>query len=1034
MLRAVVRFSLRYRGTVIALACGLLLYGIYTLGRARYNVFPEFTPPQVSIQTEAPGLAPDQVETLVTRPIESLVLGAPGVQTVRSGSIQGLSVITIRFNPGSAIYLDRQVLSERLASLSGQLPAGMTPVMTPLTSSTSVVMSVGLTWPGHSLMALSTVADWTVKQRLLAVPGVAKVAIFGDQPQQLQFQFDPQRLMRYGLTVQDVLAAAGRVTGIRGAGFVDTPNQRVVLTSASQTVTPALAAGTVLLRQQGVNVTLGDVAHVTFAPTPAIGAATVDGTRGLALVISSQYGANTLDVTSGLDQALSELAPTLREQGIQVSPGLFRTADFIHAALGNVRSALIIGGILVVVVLTLILFDLRMAAISCTAIPLSLLGAVIVLNATGQGLNTMTLGGLAIAIGEVVDDAIIDVENIHRRFRENSRAAEPRPLWRVALDASIEVRSAVIYATFAVVLVFLPVITMSGLTGRLFAPLGMAYIWAILTSLVIALTVTPALSLLLLRSRRELERTGEPPVLRWLVPRYRRLLAAVERRPRGIMAATAVLIAAAAVIAPLLEPSFLPQLREGNLTVHMTETAGTSIEESLRLGGHVTQALLKLPGVRSVAQTVGRAELSDDTNGTHTSELDVAFKPLSGAGIATAQDDIREALGGFAGATFSANTFLTERINETLSGYAAGVVVNVFGNDLVELDARAQAIVRVMQQIKGATSVQLQSLPGMPEVAITLRPQAITRWGLEPVDVLDAVRTAYSGDLVGQMYQGERVFGVSVILPQSDREDPRKIAALALRASDGVYVSLGQVATVTPTSGRYIVQHDGGRRVEAVTCDVTGRSVSSFTSGLQQRIDQLPPAPGTYVSIGGTAAEQTRAQLDLLLKSFFAGAGIVILLSIVTGSTRNLLLVLLNLPFALAGGVFAAALTGGTLSLGSLVGFVTLFGITLRNSIMLISHYEHLVAVEGMTWGPEASIRGAAERLAPIMMTALVTGLGLLPLALGAGAPGREIEGPMAIVILGGLFTSTALNLLVLPSLARRYGRFQPAAAGDRLA
>ncbi len=1027
MLKAIVKFSLRFRGVVIALACALLFYGAYSLSQARYDIFPEFAPPQVSIQTEAPGLAPEQVELLVTLPIERAIVGTPGVDTVRSGSIQGLSVITVVFRSDSNIYLDRQFVGERLATLAGLLPAGVRPpIMTPLTSSASTVLELGLTWPGHSLMQLSTVADWTVKPSLLAVPGVAKVAVYGDEARQIQIQFQPERLIQYGVTANDILSAARQATAIRGAGFIDTSNQRIVLTSRGQSLTPEEVSDTVLYHRNGANVTLGEVARVVNAPAPAVGGATIRGVRGLVLVISSQYGANTLDVTRLLDRAIESLRPALERQGITLHTQIFRPADFIETALGNVRSSLLVGAVLVVIVLFLFLFNFRTAAISCAAIPLSLLSAVIVLERLGMSINTMTLGGLAIAIGEVVDDAVIDVENIYRRLRENRSLSEPRPILGVIFDASIEVRSAVVYATLAVILVFFPVLTLSGLAGRIFAPLGMAYIWAILASLVVALTVTPALCFLLLGGR-DLP-PQEPPIVRWGKAGYRKLLMLVEEAPYAVMLTVAAVIVLGLAILPRLQGEFLPQLHEGDITVHMTFVPGTSIGESLRLGDSVTKALLKIPYVSSVAQRTGRAELGDDINGTQSTEFEVRFKQLNGEEAEKAQDEIHRTLANFAGATFSANSFLTERINETLSGYTAGIVVNVFGTDLDRLDNEANQVARTLAQVRGAREIQLQSPPGMPQVVVQLRPQALARWGFDPVQVLNAVQTAFSGDVVGQVYQGNQVFDVSVILPPSDRKRVDEISKLPLRSPDGNYLSLGQLADVYETSGRYVIRHEGARRVDTITCNVQGRDLSSFIKEAQQRIAQLSFPTGDYVEFGGTAGEQARSLEDLLVHAFLAGLGILLLLAVVMRNYRNLLLVLLNLPFALVGGVLAAWVTGGSLSLGSLVGFVTLFGITLRNSIMMISHYEHLVEVEGMDWGLDAALRGAGERLAPILMTVLVTGLGLLPLALGSGDPGREIEGPMAIVILGGLLTSTALNLLVLPTLALRFGKFEKTA------
>jgi Cu/Ag efflux pump CusA len=641
----------------------------------------------------------------------------------------------------------------------------------------------------------------------------------------------------------------------------------------------------------------------------------------------------------------------------------------------------------------------------------------------GLSLNTMTMGGLSIAIGEVVDDAVIDVENIYRRVRENRALLNPRSTFQVVLDASIEVRSAVVYATFAVVLVFFPVLSMSGLAGRIFGPLGIAYIWAILASLLVALTVTPALCILLL-SERDLP-PQEPLFVHWLKKGYHELLLRIERVPRLLMAAIALLIALGIGALFLLSESFLPELREGNITVHMTAVPGTSLQESLRLGNRITEALLTIPSVQSVAQRAGRAELGTDAMGTHESEIDVNMKATSGKQVKQAQAGIREVLSQFPGPVLTSNSFLTERINETLSGYRTPVAVYVVGNDLDQLDQEAGEIVRVLGSVRGAAQVQVQSPPGMPQIVIRLRKEDVARWGFDPVGILDVIRTAYGSEIVGQVYEGNRVFDVSVVLAPSNRPKASEIGALPLRGPDGSYVALRQLADIYESSARYVILHQGARRVQTITCNVQGRTVASFVNEAQNRISRLSFPKDTYVEFSGSAAAQAQSRRDLLLDSLLAGLGIILLLSMVMGNYRNLLLVLLNLPFALVGGVLAALITGGNLSLGSLVGFVTLFGITLRNSIMLISHYEHLVEVEGMAWGLGTMLRGASERLAPILMTALVTGLGLMPLAIGSGDPGREIEGPMAIVIVGGLATSTLLNLLVLPALALRYGRFE---------
>lgn len=1024
VMAAIVRFSLRFRGVVIALMVLFLLYAVYALGHVKYDVFPEFAPPLVSIQTESPGLSPEEVEILVTQPIENAVNGVAGIESLRSSSIQGLSLITVTFSPGTDIYLDRQLIAERLASVSGGLPQGIKPpAITPLTSSTSVVFSMGLTSQRLSLMDLRTIADWTVRQRLLSIPGVAKVSVFGGDARQIQVQVNPERLIKYGVSIEDVLNAARRATGKRGAGFIDNTNQRVVLKTEGQALTPERVARTVLTHRGGVNVTLGDVAKVANAPEPPIGAASIKGMPGVQLVISEQYGANTIEVTERVEEAISELRPALEAEGVIVHQDIFRPANFIETAIGNVRSSLAAGVALVVIVLFLFLFNLRTAAISCIAIPLSLLAAIAVLDHYGASLNTMTLGGLAIAVGVVVDDAIIDVENILRRLRENKTLPGPRPAIDVVLGASIEVRGAIVYATFAMALVFVPVLTMSGLAGRLFAPLGVSYILATLASLIVALTVVPALCLVLLGQKVE---EKEPPLVRWLKGKYRSLLLKVEAHPKAVIAGVAAFTLGGLMLLPFFGGGFLPELREGHFIIHMSAVPGTSIEESLRIGREVSKELAKIPYVRSVAQRVGRAEKGDDVLGTHYSEIDVDLKPLKGEEAESAQAEIRKALAGFPGVNFSVKTFLTERVEETLSGYTASVVVNIYGSNLDLLDEKAREVAYVLNKVPGAAEVQVQSPPGAPELVIRLNQAEIERWGFTPVDILDAAGTAFQGTTVGQIYDGNRVFDVSAILSPDSRKSPAEVRDLPLRNPEGVYLKLGQLADIFETSGRYAVLHNGARRVQTVTCNVAGRDVNSFVKEAKGEVLSKVALPrGSYMEFSGMAEAQARSRRDLIVHSLLAGAGIILLLSMIVGSPRNLILLIVNLPFAAIGGILAVFFTGGSLSIGSLVGFVTLFGITIRNSIMMISHYEHLTAVEGAAWGKETAIRGASDRLAPILMTALVTALGLLPLAIGSGAPGREIEGPMALVILGGLFTSTVLNLLVLPTLALRYGRFE---------
>jgi CzcA family heavy metal efflux pump len=1026
MMSALVRFSIRFHGVIVGLACLVVVYGIYHLTRANLDVFPEFSPTQVVIQTEAPGLSADLVEKLVTQPIENTLAGTVGIDLMRSQSIPGLSVVTIIFKEGTDVYRNRQVVAERLATLTPVLPRNVTPNITPLASSASTVLGIGLTSTTRSLMELRTLVDWTVRPRLMAVPGVADVNVFGGQVRQLQLLIDPDKLVRYHLSLQDVLAAASRATGVRGAGFIENDNQRIYINSEGQMPTPDTLAKMPVLHRDAQTIRFGDIGTVTEGAAPGISAASINGQPGIYLSIQGQLGANTKAVTEAVEHALAELMPELASERVTLHPKLFRPANFIETAIDGVKTDILIGSVLVVTVLFLFLFNVRTAFISATAIPLSLLTAIIVLGYFGIGLNIMVLGGLAIALGEVVDDAIIDTENIFRRLRENRLLANPRPAWQVVFDASMEVRSSVFYATLIVALVFLPLLTLSGVAGKLFAPLGYAYITAILASLLVALTLTPALCYLLL-ARRTLS-SEDPPLVRFMRGGYGRLLRAIERHYRVTVTLTLVLIALGLGVLHLFKTRFIPDLHEGHFIMHMTAVPGTSLQESLRIGNRVSEAIRQIKGVQSVAQWVGRAQNGADTFGTHYSEFEVEIGTLSGEQQERILDEIRQVLGSgrFPGVSFAINTFLTERIEETISGYPAAIVVNIHGDDLDALDRDAQAVAGVLAGVQGARDVQVQSPPGIPQFTIRLRPERLAQYGLQPVDVLENIQAAFEGVQAAQVYQGNHVISVNIMFTPDLRDDLREIGDLPLKNADGRIIQLREIAELVQETGRSKILHAGARRIQTVTCNVENRDIDSFVRDMKKQIaEHVRFSPGNYPSFTGEAEAQAQSREDLIVHSLLAGVGIFLLLYIAFGKLRNLLLTFVNLPFALIGGVLAAMLTGGWISLGSLVGFVTLFGITLRNSIMLVSHYQHLVDVEGMRWGLETAIRGASERLPSILMTALVTALGLLPLAAGSGQPGREIEGPMATIIVGGLFTSTVLNLLILPTLMLHFGKFE---------
>lgn len=1038
MMAALVRFSIRFSGVIIGLATLVVLYGLYTLTRSNLDVFPEFSPTQIIIQTESPGLSAELVESLVTQSIETSIAGTVGIKSMRSQSIPGLSIVTIIFDESTDIYRNRQVIAERLATLNNKLPLGITPNITPLTSSASTVLGFGLTSETRSLTEIRTLVDWTIVPHLLAIPGVADVNVFGGKVRQFQVQVDPEKMIRYGVSLTQVEEAVKKATGVRGNGFIENKNQRIVINTEGQAASPEKLAQATLLHKSGQTIRLGDIGKVIEGAAPSISAAAINEETGVYLSVQGQLGANTHGVTLAIEKALQELKPSLLKEHVTLHEGLFRPANFIEVAIKGVRTDILIGSILVISILFLFLFNVRTAFISATAIPLSLLTAIVVMSYFNVGLNIMVLGGLAIALGEVVDDAIIDTENIFRRLRENRLLAVPLATHRVVFNASMEVRSSVLYATIIVALVFMPLLTLGGVAGKLFAPLGFAYIAAILASLLVALTLTPALCYLLLGNAK-LE-TEDPPMIRIIKKWYIGMLHKVERHYKPIIVTSLMLITIGLGTLPLFKNQFIPALHEGHYIMHMTAVPGTSEQESLRIGKKVSALIRNIKGVKSVTQWVGRAPNGADSFGTHYSEFEIEIGAISGEEQRRILNDIREELAGeevdsdgdgvaeagFIGVNFAINTFLTERIEETISGYAASTVINIYGQDLDALDRDANTVASIVSGIQGATDVLVQSPPGTPQLVMRLRPEKLAQLGLQPTEVLDNIRAAYEGIPITQVYRGNRVIGVTVLLDSEARDDIQEAGNLPLFSPEGKLVRLRDVADIVQESGRSKILHAGAKRIQTVTANVVGRDIDAFTKELKKTLkSELTLSQGAYLEFTGEAEANAASREALILQSLLAGVSVFLMLYIAFGRLRNLLLTFANLPFALIGGVLAVMFTGGWISLGSLVGFVTLFGITLRNSIMMVSHYQHLVDKENCIWGLETCIRGASERLPSILMTALVTALGLLPLAAGSGEPGREIEGPMATIIVGGLVTSTILNLLILPTIMLHFGRFE---------
>jgi CzcA family heavy metal efflux pump len=758
---------------------------------------------------------------------------------------------------------------------------------------------------------------------------------------------------------------------------------------------------------------------VKIAPALKFGDASIMGKPGVMMSLASQYGANTLTATLAVEKALKELAPTLKSQGITLYPGLHRPANFIERALGNLEHSLLIAAIFILAVLYLFLRDVRAALIAFTAIPLSLLAAIAVLDRMGFTLNTMTLGGFAVALGVLVDDAIIGIENILRRLRENGALAQPLPRLEVVRDASLEVRGPVIYATAVVVAVFLPELFTSSVQGHFVGPLALAFIFAVLASLLVALTSTPALCALLLR------RHDARAEAAWLV-RLKSWQRSAVHRVADHFAAVAVtligLVIAAIVALPFLGGTFMPDFREGHFVLQVSSSAtGTSLQTMLEMGKRVSAEVLALPYVQSVEQQVGRAELGEDTWGPHRSEFHVELKADAKIDQHDAQEQLRKILADYPGLQSEVVTFLGDRISESLSGETAQVAVKVFGDDLDALDSTGGQIMGVLGKVPGIVDLQFKRQSGTPAIGIELQPQAMAAAGLKAQDVLDTLNTAYAGALVGQTFQATRTVDVVLLLPDDLRHQPAQLARLMIASPTGP-VPLSQIARISLTQDRYSIEHDGGQRRISVTFNVGKGSLQQVVQQAQQDIARSVVLPrGVFIEFTGAAEAEAQTRFELILYSALALALIVIIMFVSFRWRANSWLVLANLPFSLIGSVMAIAVTGIGISLGSVMGLITVFGISARNAILQLAHYEHLVEVEGATWNRELVLRGANERFVPILMTAAVTALGLAPLAFGINQPGQEIEGPMAIAVLGGLFSSTLLNLFVLPALAQRF-------------
>ncbi|HET8550132.1 MAG TPA: efflux RND transporter permease subunit [Bryobacteraceae bacterium] len=1019
-MKALITAALRLRWVVTVLSLLLLIAGSRVIQTTPLDVFPEFSPLLVEIQTEAPGLSVPEVESLVTMPVENAVNGVRGLKTLRSKSVLGLSSVVLIFDENAELMSSRQLVQERLLTLTGQLPAvAKTPVMLAPLSSTSRVMKIGVWSKTLSQTEMTTLVRWTVRPRLMAISGVANVAVWGQRDRQLQVLVDPRRLRDVRLTLDDVIRITRDATMPAAGGFVETANQRLPVTHVAAVRTADDLRGVPVAFRNGSPLALGNVAEVTDGHQAPIGDAVINDGPGLLLIVEKQLGANTLEVTQRVEKAIDQLRPGLR--GIELDTTIFRPATFIEMSLRNLRQALIWGCILVAIILVAFLFEWRTALISLTAIPLSLMTAALVLHWHGATLNIMVIAGLAIALGEVVDDAIIDVENVLRRLRLNNTAENPQPTWRVVLDASLEVRSAVVYATIIVVLVFMPVFFLEGLAGSFFRPLALAYILAVSASLAVALIVTPALALILLPRASRHHHGSDTAFVRTLKQRYRRMLPPLLARPRFVVAGLAIIFAVTGVAVTRLGEEFLPHFREYDFLMHWVEKPGTSLQAMQRITARVSRELRAIPGVRNFGSHIGRAEVADEVVGPNFTELWISLDPKVDYAPTVAR--IQDVVDGYPGLYRDLLTYLKERIKEVLSGGSGAIVVRLYGPNLDTLRQKAAEVGKTLSDVAGVTNLQVEPQVEVPQIEVELRPAAALRFGLTAGDVRRAAMMLIRGIKVGEIYEDQRIFEVTVWSPEPLRSDIASVKNLLIDTPAGGKVPLGDVADVRIAPAPNMIQHENASRRIDVSCNVEGRDLGGVAREIEQRVRSISFAPGYHPEILGEYAARQAGQRRLFSLTLLSLIGILLVLFTDFRSVRLTALVFASLPFALVGGVAATFLTGGVLSLGSLVGFVTVLGIAARNGVMLISHYRHLEEQEGAVFGQEMIVRGAEERLVPILMTAAATALALLPIVVGGNRPGHEIEHPMAVVILGGLFTSTLLNLFLMPALSLRYAK-----------
>lgn len=1024
MLDRIIRFSLMNRLFILAIAVVTVAYGLFTVSKMPVDVFPDLNRPTVNIMTEAPGMAPEEVETLVTLPLETFLNGLPGVERVRSTTGIGLSVVYVEFGWETEIYRNRQLVAEKLQLAKEKLPPGVTPVMGPIASIMGEIQLIGLSSPKGEVspLDLRTFAEWTIRPRLLSVPGVAQVIAIGGGVKQYQILLAAEKIQKLQLPLEEIEKALSKISRNTTGGYIDIEKKEFLIRNIGTIKSEADILNSVVGLHLGRPVFVRDIAEVKLGPQIKRGDGSVNGKPAVILSVQKQPGANTIELTQKLDAALLDLEKSL-PKGAELHRDLFKQSHFIEAATDNVKEALRDGTILVFIVLFMFLLNFRTTAITLTAIPLSFLVTAIVFHYFDLSVNTMTLGGLAVAIGELVDDAIVDVENVFRRLKENQTLKTPLPTLQVVYNASSEVRNSIVFATVIVVLVFLPLFYMSGIEGRLFIPLGVAYIVSLIASLIVSLTVTPVLCSLLL-AKGKIGDHEDGRLVKFLKRWDRQLLTKAVDHPKLVLGLTAALFVGSLALIPFMGRDFLPKFNEGTATIGVLAQPGISLTESNVIGTRIEEMLLAVPEVKSVARRTGRAELDEHAEGVHSSEIDVDFKS-DGRAREKVLEDIRAKLADVPGVFVNVGQPISHRLDHLLSGVRAQIAIKLFGPDLNPLRGKASEIYKAIDGTPGLVDLQIEQQVLIPQVKIQLLRDEAGQYGIVAGEISETLEKALNGEVVAQVLDQQRTFNVFMRFDDHSRANLDLIKQTVLKIMpDGRKVTVEKVADVFESQGPNQINRENSQRRIVISANTSGRDLDSLVTEVQQRIQKkVPLADGYFIQYGGQFESQKSASRLILLLGILSLVGIFVVLFAHFNSSFIAVQIMLNIPMALIGSLVAIYISDRVFSIATMVAFITLCGISSRNGIMMISHYIHLMKFEGEKFSKEMVIRGSLERLVPVLMTALTAILGLLPLVLSKGAAGKEILHPVAVVIVGGLLSSTLLDMFVTPTVFYRFGK-----------